>query len=125
MINFIDYLYVSDITAGNGVDSLYVINQQDFTDIRTYNAKIGAPHNLIVDSEQQKLFVTHSGPGAVTVYDINCDGSLDANNGRIIFDQVDSVPFGIMNIVSFNEYKALFADSSDELSSCICLFQSE
>jgi len=110
-----DYLYVSDITASDGKYSLYVINQQDFQDIRVYDVKVGSPHNLIANSNQDKLFVTHSGPGAVTVYDIEQDGGLDAANGRIIFEEAGSVPFGIMNIVSFNEFQALSADDdSDE-----------
>ena len=54
-----------------------------------------------------------TGPGAVCVYDIEMDGGLDDVNGRILFTETGSLPFGIMNLISLSEYNALTSADAD------------
>merc|ERR1712048_471658 len=59
----------------------------------------------MINSESDKLFVTHSHNGAVSIYDIGIDGGLDSDNGRIIFQNDESVPLDIMNIIGIDTLK--------------------
>ena len=94
-------------------NSLYVLDINDFSKIRQFDAQIAEPHNLMINSAADKLFVTHSDPDAVTVYDILPDGGLDEKKGRILFEEDGSVPFGIMNLVSLSEFRGLNGNLDD------------
>ena len=45
------------------------------------DVSVNTPHNLVVNTNNNKLFVTHSGPAAnqVTIYNISADGKLTFN----------------------------------------------
>eukprot|EP01084_Bolivina_argentea_P161750 281545_1 len=96
-----DYLYVTNFLSENGVGSLNVIDLNNFDRIRQYDSVVGSAHNLMINSGGNKLFVTHSSEGIVSVYDIGIDGGLKGEN-RIIFEEGGSKPFGIMELVMNN-----------------------
>eukprot|EP01084_Bolivina_argentea_P290304 498621_1 len=91
-----EYLWVTDITSDDGKHSIYVIDLNTFTLINAFDAIVGNPHNVRSNDEATKLFITDSEKDIVTAYDL-IDGK--PINGRIIFDDEGSVPFGIMNVI--------------------------
>lgn len=67
------HFYVTNI-AGGGTDGLMAINttSNEIITAATANTPVATPHNIVINSNSTKLFVTHSGASAtaVTIYSL-------------------------------------------------------
>jgi len=89
-----DRLYIADITQTPG--HIYVVKISDFTIQQTFTtASFGGIHNLMLNSDSSKIFVTRTGPGDVLVFDVNNDGNV-VGSGRTIYSA--AAPMGLMRV---------------------------
>ncbi|MFT5818827.1 MAG: YVTN family beta-propeller protein [Crocinitomix sp.] len=87
-----NYLYVTNILG----DQIYTVDDSDGELIVSpFDTEIAAPHNLVVNRDGDKLFVTHSFMGVVedkvTAYTLGSDGSIVSDETIT----VGTLPFGI------------------------------
>ena len=79
-----------------------MIDVNSFQILRTYNLIIGDIQHLTMNCEENKLFLTHSNIGIVSVFDIRCDGGL-VGQDRVIFEDKGGDIFGA--VVSIGAHK--------------------
>ncbi|MDY7094436.1 MAG: hypothetical protein SX243_15805 [Acidobacteriota bacterium] len=90
------YLYVTDITSGDGIDSIYTIDVDSFQVVpgSPVDAPLANPHNIMISIDNTKMFISHSSSTFTSIYDLD-PGGLPVN-GRIV--ETGPVPFGVMLI---------------------------